>query len=353
MKLASLFSGVGGLDLGFVQAGFETIYANDISKDVWETYEKNLGINIDRRSLFNIPSEDIPKVDGIIGGPPCQSWSLAGEMRGILDERGKLFYEYIRVIADKNPKFFVAENVPGISSRTHKGEFYKITKKMEELGYSISINTYDSRDYGVPQERRRVIIVGYQKDLGTTFEPPIPTHSKEGWKNLDGLSTNKWRTIKEAIYDLPEAVPALDKNKPNPRVLFPNHEFMVGDFSSIYMSRNRRRDWDQQSYTIQAGGRHAPLHPDSCSMKKVEDDKWEFTGKDFRRLTVREAARIQTFPDEFIFYYNNVSQGYKMVGNAVPVGLAKAIGLKIAKDLGISGTRKHKRAMLGIEEIQR
>lgn len=332
MKVASLFSGVGGLDLGFIQAGFETIYANDISKDVWETYELNLGIKVDKRSLFEVSSKEIPKVDGIIGGPPCQSWSLAGEMRGVDDERGRLFYEYVRVIEDLNPKFFVAENVPGISSITHRREFKNITNKLEGIGYKVRTNVYDSRNYGVPQERRRVIIVGYRKDLGLTFVKPEPTHSKEVGSNLTGEGKPRWLTLKDTISNLPEAVPSLDKNRPNPNVHFPNHEYLVGDFSSIYMSRNRRRTWEQQSYTIQAGGRHAPLHPDSCPMQKIGTDKWVFTGKFFRRLTVREAARIQTFPDNFIFYYSNVSQGYKMVGNAVPVNLANAIARKIYSD---------------------
>ena len=329
MRLASLFSGVGGLDIGFVKAGFKTVYANDVDKDVWGTYERNNGIRIDRRSLFDIPSNDVPEVDGIIGGPPCQSWSLAGAMRGINDERGQLFYEYIRIIKDKQPKFFVAENVPGMLSSTHKNEFEKIIKEMEKLGYRVTYNLYDARNYGVPQERKRVIIVGYRRDLGFTFSPPEPTHSKSIYSSLVGLTLQKWVTLKQAISDLPQAVPALDKNKPNPEVKFPNHEYMIGNFSTIYMSRNRRKTWDEQSFTIQAGGRHAPLHPESCPMQKVGSDKWIFTGSYYRRLTVREAARIQTFPDDFILYYTNVAQGYKMIGNAVPVKLAHAVANRI------------------------
>lgn len=333
MKLASLFSGVGGLDLGFVQAGFVTVYANDIDKDVWDTYEKNNGIEIDKRSLFDIPSTDIPDVDGIIGGPPCQSWSLAGAMRGINDERGQLFYQYIRIIRDKQPKFFVAENVPGMLSSTHKKEFEKIINEMEKLGYRVSYNVHDARNYGVPQERKRVIIVGYRRDLGFSFSPPEPTHTKSISVGLDGALHDKWVTLQETLFDLPKAVPALEKNKPNPDANFPNHEYMIGNFSTIYMSRNRRKNWEDQSFTIQAGGRHAPLHPDSCPMQKVGTDKWIFTGSYYRRLTVREAARIQTFPDDFIFHYTNVAQGYKMVGNAVPVKLSNAIAEKIKSDL--------------------
>ena len=339
VKVASLFSGCGGLDLGFGQAGFKVSYANDIDRDVWETFEKNSGVQIDRRSLFGIPSSDIPSADGIVGGPPCQSWSLAGAMRGIDDERGKLFYEYIRVINDKKPKFFVAENVPGMLSSTHANEFKKIISKMASLGYSVTYHLYDARDYGVPQERRRIIIVGYRKDLGISFSPPQPTHSKEPTLSLDSSRLEKWVALEEAIGDLPEAVPALARNMHNPSEKFPNHEYMTGNFSTIYMSRNRRRKWDQQSFTIQAGGRHAPLHPASCQMEKVGEDRWVFSGDKYRRMTVREAARIQTFPDSFTFYYSNVSKGYKMVGNAVPVKLAFAIASQISRDLeGKKGT---------------
>lgn len=333
MKVASLFSGCGGLDLGFEQAGFEIIYANDIDRDVWETYEKNNGVCIDRRSLVDIPSSDIPDADGIIGGPPCQSWSLAGAMRGINDKRGMLFYEYVRILADKMPKFFVAENVPGMLSSTHRTEFEKIIASMAKIGYKVSYDMYDARNYGVPQERRRIIIVGIRNDLGLRFVPPAPTHSKVGGEGLDGKALQKWVTLKKAIGDLPPAVPALEKNKPNPAANFPNHEYMIGNFSTIYMSRNRKKGWADQSFTIQAGGRHAPLHPDSCQMQKVGEDQWIFTGDYYRRLTVREAARIQTFPDDFTFYYTNVAQGYKMVGNAVPVRLAYNIANKMSNDL--------------------
>lgn len=186
MKIVSLFSGCRGLDLGFTNAGFKLTYANDNDKAIWETFTKNHSIDIDKRSLFDIKSDEIPNADGIIGGPPCQSWSLAGAMRGLKDTRGKLFYEYIRVLKDKQPKFFLAENVPGIASKTHIGEFKAILKKLSDLGYNISYEIVDARNYGVPQERRRVIIVGYNKSLGMKFNFPPSSHTKSGTKTLDG-----------------------------------------------------------------------------------------------------------------------------------------------------------------------
>ncbi len=185
LKIISLFSGCGGLDQGFTNAGFKLVYANDNDKVVWETFEKNHNISIDKRSLFEVKSDELPEADGIIGGPPCQSWSLAGEMRGVKDERGLLFYEYIRILENKKPKFFLAENVPGIVSRTHLPEFNKILRMFSKVGYETSYKLLDARNYGVPQERKRVIIVGLRKDLKRRFEFPQPTHSKYGNKTLD------------------------------------------------------------------------------------------------------------------------------------------------------------------------
>jgi len=335
MEIVSLFSGCGGLDLGFTKAGFKLIYANDNDKAIWETFEKNHSINIDKRSLFDVDSDELPYADGIVGGPPCQSWSLAGAMRGINDKRGQLFHEYIRVLNDKQPQFFLAENVPGIVSRTHIEEFNIILSKFNKLGYNVSYMVVDARDYGIPQERKRVIIVGYRKELGLRFIFPPPTHTKLAGKNIEGKKTIRWVTLKDAIGDIPEPAPAKGKNKTNGSLKIPNHEYMLGSFSSIYMSRNRRKKWDEQSYTIQAGGRHAPLHPSSTEMVKIEKDKWDFKTDCpfYRRLSVRECARIQTFPDNFVFYYNNIAEGYKMVGNAVPVKLAEVLARKIKIEL--------------------
>lgn len=335
MKIISLFSGCGGLDLGFTNAGFKLAYANDFDKAITETFEKNHGIELDTRSINDIKSEELPTADGIIGGPPCQSWSLAGAMKGIKDKRGRLFYEYIRVIRDKKPKFFLAENVPGIISSTHLPEFKRIIGMLEALGYNVSYHLVDARDYGVPQERKRVIVIGYRKDLHIKFSMPLPTHSKTNKINVIKTPLRKWVTLKEAIGNLPAPLPAKEKNKSNANLLIPNNEYFIGSYSTIYMSRNRVRGWDEQSFTIQASGRHAPLHPSSSKMKKVAKNRMQFVGEKptYRRLSVREAARIQTFPDDFIFYYGNLNDGYKMIGNAVPVKLAEAIALKIETDL--------------------
>ncbi len=343
VKVISLFSGCGGMDLGFEEAGFGIAYANDIDKDAYATFSANFPIKMDRRSISGIDPSEIPDADGIVGGPPCQSWSLAGALRGEEDPRGKLFYDYARILEAKKPLFFVAENVPGIVSSRHIKAFNRILSVLKKPGYDVKWKLIDARDYCVPQERRRVIIVGFRKDSGIHYRFPDPICTKDGI-SIDG-SVGKWPTLKEAIGDLPEAVPALPKNRPNPEAPVPNHEYMVGAFSTIYMSRNRKRGWNSQSYTIQAGGRHAPLHPDSCDMCKVGTDKFEFTGEGYRRLSVREAARIQGFPDSFIFKYRNVADGYKVIGNAVPPPLAKAIAESIKKAIGNMAAGKSVQAM--------
>ncbi len=321
-RIISLFSGCGGLDLGFTNVGFSLAYANDYDKDVWETFEKNHGIKIDGRSITEIKSAELPDCVGVVGGPPCQSWSLAGAMRGIKDPRGQLLYEYARIIKDKKPLFFVAENVAGLIAKPHLPEFLKLIKLFEKLGYFVSYKLLDAKDFGVPQERKRVIVVGYRKDIGKPFSFPQPD--------------KKGVTLQEAIGNFPESSQAKDKNHSNGTLRIPNHEHMNGGFSTMYMSRNRRRNWDEPSFTIQAGGRHAPLHPSSSKMVKVGPDKHVFkegARARHRRLSVRECARIQTFSDNFIFHYDNVAKGYKMIGNAVPVKLAEAIAVKIKRDL--------------------
>ncbi len=327
MKVVSFFAGAGGLDLGFEKAGFDVIWANEYDKEIWETYEKNhKNTVLDRRSIADILSNEVPDCDGIIGGPPCQSWSEAGSKKGIADKRGQLFYEFMRILADKRPKFFLAENVSGMLLPTHKDALANIKQMFTDIGYNLSFELLNVSDFGIPQDRKRVFFIGYRKDLGLKFQFPKPTTPK-----------NKV-TLEQAIGDLKSTVlPAREGNLTNgENCIIPNHEYMIGGFSSIFMSRNRVRSWDEVSFTIQAGGRHAPLHPQAPKMKFIEQNIREFVkGKEelYRRLSVRECARIQTFPDSFVFHYDNVVAGYKMIGNAVPVRMGKVLAKKIFNDL--------------------
>lgn len=326
-RVVSFFAGAGGLDLGFEQAGFDVAWANEYDKTIWNTYRENHKQTIlDTRSIRDIPSDEVPDCDGIIGGPPCQSWSEAGALRGIRDARGQLFFEFMRILADKRPKFFLAENVSGMMLPSNVRALNNIIELFEECGYLLSFTSVNAADYGVPQDRKRVFFVGFRKDLEMRFAFPKPTTIE------DKL------TLREAIGDLAKsAIPGRENNKSNKeKCRIPNHEYMTGGFSPIYMSRNRVRAWDEVSFTIQAGGRHAPMHPQAPKMKFIEPNVRRFVeGKEglYRRLSIRECARIQTFPDEFQFIYDNIADGYKMIGNAVPPLLAKHIAYTIKDHL--------------------
>ena len=225
---------------------------------------------------------------------------------------------------DKRPKFFVAENVSGMLADLHKDAVQNILYHFENAGYNISINLVNAADYDVPQDRKRVFYIGFRDDINVNYSFPREKKQK--------------LTLKDAIWDLKDnAIKAKDKNKTNgDDCIISNHEYMNGGFSTIYMSRNRVRGWDEQSFTIQAGGRHAPIHPQAPKMLFVEKNKRIFVpGKEelYRRLSVRECARIQTFPDDFKFYYTDVADGYKMVGNAVPVMLAYHVAKSISEHI--------------------
>tara|TARA_B100001079_G_C16341801_1_gene483930 strand:+ start:201 stop:1205 length:1005 start_codon:yes stop_codon:yes gene_type:complete len=334
MKISSFFTGAGGLDLGFKNVGSQILYANEFDKSIWKTFERNFtkksNTFLDKRSITEVNADEVPDCDGIIGGPPCQSWSEAGALRGIEDKRGQLFFDFIRILKAKKPKFFLAENVSGMLAARHSEALKNIITLFEKSGYIVSYKLLNTSDYGVPQDRKRVIFVGYRKDLKLKFTHPEPLASSKDEK----------LTLRDSIWDLRNnALPAKEKNKSNlEKCKIPNHEYMIGGFSTIFMSRNRVRAWDDQSFTIQAGGRHAPIHPQAPEMLFVEKNKRVFVpGKEklYRRLSVRECARIQTFPDNFIFDYENIADGYKMIGNAVPVKFAEVLANTIKNDLNL------------------
>lgn len=329
MNIISLFSGAGGLDLGFKKAGYNVIWANEYDKCIFDTFKFNFPkTTLHTGDICSVASDLIPDTDGIIGGPPCQSWSEAGAGRGIEDNRGQLFYEYIRVLRDKKPLFFLAENVSGILLPRHREAYNAIIASFNQVGYDVYHQLLNACYYGVPQDRKRVIIIGFRKDLKVIYRYPSP---------LFHLIT-----LKQAIGDLPTPLPALPNNRANNPgdLALPNHEYMNGGFSTIYMSRNRVRSWDEVSFTIQAGGRHAPIHPSAPKMKFIEQNVRIFRpGQEdkYRRLSVRECARIQTFPDDFVFKYSYIADGYKMIGNAVPVEFARVLAFSIKDALEDAG----------------
>lgn len=333
MNLISLFTGAGGLDLGFEKAGFNIVAANEYDAKICPTFRKNFpGVQLIEEDIRKLSSEDFPDdIDGIIGGPPCQSWSEAGSLKGIKDARGQLFYDYIRILKDKQPLFFVAENVSGMLAARNSEAVKGFLNLFDEAGYNVNLRMLNANDFDVPEDRDRVFYVGFRKDLGIKcFEYPTP-HSKKP-------------TLRDAIWDLRDtAIPAKDKNHTNGfECKVPNHEYFIGSYSPVFMSRNRVRAWDEPGFTVQASGRQCQLHPQAPKMVKVEKNLQKFVqGKEhlYRRMTVREVARVQTFPDDFVFIYNDVNYGYKMIGNAVPVNLAYHVAKQIKMTLDSRGIK--------------
>ena len=330
MNVISLFSGCGGLDLGFERAGFNVPVANEFDSSIFETFKINHpNTHLIEGDVRQISKDDITpfitgEVDGIIGGPPCQSWSEAGSLRGINDARGQLFYDYIRILKDFKPKFFLAENVSGMLANRHSDAVKNILNLFDDAGYNVSLTMVNAKNYGVAEERKRVFYIGFRKDLDVNFV--FPRGSTEN--DADKI------TLRDIIWDLQfTAVPSAEKNHHNPNAIN-NNEYFTGAYSPIFMSRNRVKDWDEQAFTVQASGRQCQLHPQAPKMEKVEKNLYRFVeGKEhlYRRMTIREVARIQGFPDDFKFIYKDTNDAYKMIGNAVPVNLAYEIAVAIKK----------------------
>lgn len=301
MRIVSLFSGAGGLDLGFMQAGHDIIWANDIYDDAVDTYVNNIGNHIVKGDISQIDSSNIPDCDMVMGGFPCQGFSIANLKRHIEDSRNKLYKELLRVICDKKPKYFLAENVKGILSLDKGAVFSMILKDFFEAGYNVTYKVLNSADYGVPQKRERVIIVGIRKDLPYEFEFPESTHSEFG-----SLMTSKWVSVSEALSSFP------DPDTPND---IPNHTYSKYKLNFNGYIGHRPLNPDKPAPTVTArgdnrGGVVILPHPNNQ-----------------RRMTCRELATIQSFPADFVFYGNN-SSIYRQIGNAVPVKMAYRIALQ-------------------------
>lgn len=318
-KVISMFSGAGGLDMGFHNKGFKILWANDFAKDACDTYDKWANYNKDgsrkpEEDCTIIECGDISKldlktvlpnveVDVVLGGFPCQGFSLAGP-RQVDDSRNVLYRHFVEMVKIKKPKVIVAENVIGIKTLGDGAVFDKIIEDFSELGYTMSAPTVNAKNYGVPQDRMRVIFIGIRNEIckGGAFIFPS--------------GDPKIVTIKEALKNLKKT----DMN-----------DVCQAPFSSRYMSRNRQRDYDAVSFTIPAMAKQVPLSPDSDGMQFIAKDKFEFVGK-YRRLSYREAAAIQTFPEEMGFC-GDLESKYRQIGNAVPVKLAEAIATEVNRIL--------------------
>jgi DNA (cytosine-5)-methyltransferase 1 len=200
----------------------------------------------------------------------------------------------------------------------HSEAVKNILKLFDESNYNVSLTLVNAKDYGVAQERKRVFYIGFRKDLNVNFRFPEGS-TKDDTKKI---------TLKDIIWDLQfTAVPSAANNKHNPEAIN-NNEYFTGAYSPIFMSRNRVKSWDEQAFTVQASGRQCQLHPQAPKMVKFDKNDCRFVeGKEdlYRRMTIREVARVQGFPDDFKFVYESTNDAYKMIGNAVPVLFAKAI----------------------------
>lgn len=333
-RLISLFSGCGGLDLGFEQAGFQRVWANDFDADAQAIYALNLG-KIDKRDILDVGEDEIPDGDILTAGFPCQPFSNAGKRKGVYDSRGMLYKECLRIIKRKMPKVIVFENVKGLLSTKYvdgSNLVDVITNDLSEMngtGYNVVYKLLNAADYGVPQNRQRVVFVGVRKDLGVTFEFP----EKQPRVNL---------TLRNLL-DVPEDVPnqvdwvlspqALDmiayipeggswKDVPYEH-LAPRFQRIRDDMKK-YRSPNfyRRFSRDEISGTITASAQ-----PENCGIVHPTEN---------RRYTIREVARIQTFPDTFKFVHGStkdITAMYKVIGNAVPVELARVIASAIREQV--------------------
>jgi len=387
MKVASLFSGCGGLDLGFIQAGFDVIWANDFFKEAVETYKNNIGDHIVYGDITKIPSSDIPDdFDVLLGGFPCQGFSVANTKRSMEDERNFLYKELLRLIDDKRPKFFVGENVKGLLSMQKGKVIEMIVNDFKSLGYNVDYKLLKASNYGVPQHRERVVIIGNRLGLNNLF--PENTHGESN--DLFNYNIKPYVTVKETCGHL-EKVRTRDKSFNLDGEVIHNHIART-NVADTFWGRKHKIDqheicdylkywrnlsgWSTKRIDEHFGYAHTAGHwfrkdnnsgsipnpSDWWELKKILcfDDKYDLavtelelkpisfeqslrinnwdrpsdtitaTGPEIhpnkeRRMSVRECAIIQTFPNDFIFK-GSLGNMYKQIGNAVPVLLGKKIG---------------------------
>lgn len=302
----SLFCGAGGLDMGFEKAGFHTLWANDFEEDACKTHESWSRAKVVCGDISKVSVDGIPDSDVILGGFPCQGFSLSGP-RKIDDSRNALYKHYVNIVKMKQPKIFVGENVKGLLTMGEGKIIEAIVEEFSQCGYNVFYQLLNAKNYGVPQDRERIIIYGFRKDLKIK-EFEIPPHKEV------------LVTLKDVLWGFPQPKEGEVCNAP---------------YSSRYMSRNRKRGWDCVSYTIPAMAKQVALYPGSPDMVKIDKDLWRF-GEigETRRLSWREAAVIQTFPAELDFYGDLVSK-YKQIGNAVPVKLAECVATHLYEILSL------------------
>ena len=319
LKVASLFCGCGGTDVGllgdfeflgnhYASNDLEIVYANDIDDNACNIFKENFGIEPDNRDIREVTSDEIPEFDILTGGFPCQSFSIIAQnpkRLGVKDERGKLFFEMCRILREKQPKCFIAENVKGILTANKKSAFPLIIKKFEESGYDVSYSILNSANYGVPQKRERVIIVGFRKDLGIKFEfPDIIVSDEEAFTPLSKVIENE---VDEKYFFSQRAVDGMMRKRAS-------------------MNKGRAQDITKPCNTVGA-------HLAKVSLNST--DPVLLVNERYRRFTPREVARIQSFPESFELVGSEAAQ-YRALGNAIPPVMfwyvAKTVREKLEKN---------------------
>lgn len=301
LKVASLFCGCGGTDVGllgdfeflgkkYASNELEIVYANDIDDNACDIFKENFGIEPDNRDIREVESKEIPEFDILTGGFPCQSFSIIAQnpkRLGVKDERGKLFFEMCRILREKKPKCFIAENVKGILTANKKSAFPLIIKEFEESGYDVTYAVLNSANYGVPQKRERVIIVGFRKDLGINFRFPDEVIKNE--IEFTPLSAVIEEKVDEKYFFSQRAVDGMMKKRAS-------------------MNKGRAQDVTKPCNTVGA-------HLAKVSLNST--DPVLLVNERYRRFIPREVARIQSFPESFKLVGSESAQ-YRALGNAIP-----------------------------------
>lgn len=298
IKIASLFSGCGGSDLGTL-GGFkflgknysrlptEIVYANDIDMAASNTYRFNFGDHISCKSILEVSSQEIPAHDVLIGGFPCQTFSIVGQRAGMQDPRGQLFKEMARILKDKQPKAFIGENVKGLAS-IHKGDVLKkVLETFSDAGYNVVYKILNAADYGVPQKRERIVIVGIRKDFNAFYRFPAK-------------AVEKWVALKSVLQN---------KNEVLPKYHFSKRAIVGLKKANKAFNKGRAQNLEQPCNTINA-------HLAKVSLNGTDPVLSTGTNS-YRRFTPLEASRIQSFPDNFKFVGTDLN-AYRQIGNAVP-----------------------------------
>lgn len=308
MRVVSLFSGAGGLDWGFAKAGHKIVWANDNYKDAAETYKKNLGPHIVVKDIEKAKSAEIPNCDLIIGGFPCQGFSVANMKRNSNDKRNILYRQFIRILKAKKPKYFLTENVKGLLSLEKGKVFSTMIKDFSNAGYKVKHKVVNAADYGVPQKRERVIIIGTRKDTSAEIDFPAPTHGSLSKSHVQTLKP--WVSIGEVLKEIPE---------PQKAPHLPNHTCSKYKLRFNGYLGHRRIDPSKPAPTVTGrgdsrGGVVVLHHP-----------------KNHRRMSARELATAQSFPLDYKFCGSQTSV-YRQIANAVPPLLARALALSFPRD---------------------